>query len=266
MAKQLNQSLMPQDSHIIDWLHAIDPENMTLLMLQKCSRDELFALLYLSTGLSPLDRLPSLDKDECISSLQAEYHRLQRPVAQLKYDGPRAREHVAQLLGQQQLPASEAAQQPESQESLNIVFIGGQWVLQQLDAEGNPTSQATLPDINPDGQGFWQVVADADGNQIATQESEDTLLISDIFGPGEAAAGSGGALAPGVSAKASMLPGMTGGVRGKDTDMYPSNFVSPAVFSGAPADNTTDMPLRLPGTDSEEEVQLGGPQGVVIQA
>ena len=48
-----------EDSHLIEWLHHCDCENLTMVMLQQCSREELFCLVFLATGLSPTSRIPA---------------------------------------------------------------------------------------------------------------------------------------------------------------------------------------------------------------
>ena len=55
----LNRLLL-KDSHLTEWLQHLDPEVCTTVMLQGCSREELFCLLFLATGLSPTSRIPSL--------------------------------------------------------------------------------------------------------------------------------------------------------------------------------------------------------------
>ena len=63
-------------------------------MLQACSREEFFCLLFLATGLQPTSRIPDLDSDKskCLEALRAEYGRLGRPLAGLGYNGRQARE------------------------------------------------------------------------------------------------------------------------------------------------------------------------------
>ena len=42
----------------MEWLNTLDPDSLTYIMLQRCTREELHCLLYLAIGLRPTDKIP----------------------------------------------------------------------------------------------------------------------------------------------------------------------------------------------------------------
>lgn len=51
--------VLAQDHHVIDWLRHVDPDVMPMPMLQRATREELFCLLWIATGATALDKLPT---------------------------------------------------------------------------------------------------------------------------------------------------------------------------------------------------------------
>ena len=61
----VSERLEAKTGHVCDWLHNILPSFFTLVFVNKLSRDECLAYLYITTGLSPTDRLPSRLGQDC---------------------------------------------------------------------------------------------------------------------------------------------------------------------------------------------------------
>ena len=51
--------LLTEAGHLADWLQQILPETFTLVFVNRLSRDEVLAFVFITTGLSPHDRIPS---------------------------------------------------------------------------------------------------------------------------------------------------------------------------------------------------------------
>ncbi|OLP93892.1 hypothetical protein AK812_SmicGene24164 [Symbiodinium microadriaticum] len=96
--------------HLADWLHHILPDTFNVVYCNRLSRDEVLAFVYIATGLSPQDRVPSplawsyfvygicvlqlgegllawltqllprYIKSECLEAVAAEYQRLGSPL------------------------------------------------------------------------------------------------------------------------------------------------------------------------------------------
>ena len=54
-----------QNNHVMDWLYHLAPANLTRVALNRMTREQLLAYLYVCTGLMPSDRLPSLLALKC---------------------------------------------------------------------------------------------------------------------------------------------------------------------------------------------------------
>ena len=48
---------MTENYHLVEWINHVNPL-LTVIFLQKLSRDHLFSYLFLLTGLLPSDRIP----------------------------------------------------------------------------------------------------------------------------------------------------------------------------------------------------------------
>ena len=145
--------------------------------------------------------------------LALEHRRLGEPLNQLQYNGTQAREHVARLFGTDVLetaiagegaddgddgPHAIAAIEDEptavtANASYEAKFIAGQWQLVLLGPDGQPESQVPLPALDPNGDGFFQVLYMEDGTAVVSQGGSVTPeLCSDFFPTGHGAGGSSG--------------------------------------------------------------------------